>query len=97
VTDPDVFLQQLVSVRQHGFSRSLRQLDVSQAAVAATVFNAKSQPLLSICVLAFSSELDENNVERVGAAVRDTADAITERLGGVLPAGYRSARADVAS
>jgi DNA-binding IclR family transcriptional regulator len=53
--------------------------------------------LLSLCVLAFSSELDERNVERVGAAVADSADAITERIGGVLPAGYRTARADVAS
>lgn len=97
VTDPELFFKVLEEVRRDGFSRSLRQMDVSQAAVAATVFNAKSQPLLSLCVLAFSSELDERNVDRVGSAVADSADAITERIGGVLPAGYRTARRDVAS
>jgi DNA-binding IclR family transcriptional regulator len=97
VTDPDLFFKGLEGVRREGFSRSLRQMDLSQAAVAATVFNAKSQPLLSLCVLAFSSELDERNVDRVGSAVADSADAITERIGGVLPPGYRTARAVVAS
>jgi len=96
VTEPEVFFAQLASARRDGFSRSLRQLDLSQAAVAATVFNAKSQPLLSICVLAFSSELNESNVERVGVAVRNTADAITERIGGVVPVDEPQ-RADVAS
>lgn len=97
VTDPEAFFRALEEVRHDGFSRSLRQMDMSQAAVAATVFNAKSQPMLSICALAFSSELDETNVERVGAAVRDTAEAITDRIGGVRPADYKSARTGAAS
>jgi IclR family acetate operon transcriptional repressor len=88
VTDPDEFRELLRQVRIEGFSRSVRQLDLSQAAAAATVFDAKSRPAFAIVVLAFSSELDEKRVEIVGPVVRATADAITRRIGGSPPPEY---------
>ena len=47
-------------------------------------------------MLAFSSELDEDSVERVGTAVRSTAESITERIGGVHPSTYRVQRTGAA-
>jgi DNA-binding IclR family transcriptional regulator len=84
----------LQKVREDGFSRSIRQLDLSQAAVAATVFDTKSRAAFAIVVLAFSSELDERNVEEVGAAVRQAAEHITLRIGGTPPSGYRDGAQD---
>jgi IclR family acetate operon transcriptional repressor len=94
VTDPDEFRTLLQQVRVDGFSRSIRQLDLSQAAAAATVFDTKSRAALAIVVLAFSSELDEGRIEEVGAVVRETADRITRRIGGAPPGDYRSAGHD---
>jgi IclR family acetate operon transcriptional repressor len=91
VVEPAELHDVLAQVREDGFSRSIKQLDLSQAAVAATVFDAKSRAALAIVVLAFSSELDERNVEEVGDAVRQTAEHVTLRIGGTPPSGYRGA------
>jgi DNA-binding IclR family transcriptional regulator len=96
VTDPDEFHALLQQVREDGFSHSIRQLDLSQAAAAATVFDAKSRAALAIAVLAFSSELDEGRVEEVGAVVREAADRITRRIGGAPPSDYRNVEHDAA-
>lgn len=91
VTDPHEFQELLRRVRIDGYSRSIRQLDLSQAAAAAMVFDAKSRPAFAIVVLAFSSELDEERVEVVGPLVRATADNITRRIGGSPPPEYLDA------
>jgi DNA-binding IclR family transcriptional regulator len=88
VTDPAALGTLLAQVRVCGYSHSIRQLDLSQGAAAATVFDAKGKAMLAIAVLAFSSELDEDRVPTVGATVRATADRITERIAGVPPIGY---------
>ena len=88
ITDPAEFHAALDEVRARGYSQSIRQLDLSQGAAAATVFDPKGKPVLAITVLAFSSELDEERVGPVGLVVRATADRITERIGGAPPVGY---------
>lgn len=94
VTDPDEFDKVLAQVRVDGFSRSIRQLDLSQSAAGATIFDAKSRPAMAVVVLAFSSELDESRVEIVGPVVRETAERITRRIGGTPPAEYPVAAHD---
>jgi DNA-binding IclR family transcriptional regulator len=90
VTAHEHLAERLADVRRHGYSHSLREMDLSQAAAAATVFDNKGKAVLAIAVLAFSSELDENRVDEVGAVVRATADRITRRIGGSPPVGYLS-------
>jgi DNA-binding IclR family transcriptional regulator len=91
VVDREQLHKVLESVRNDGYSRSIRQFDLSQAAVAAPVFDSRGRPYRAVCSLGFSSELNERNVEEVGQAVRACADAITLRTGGVLPAAATSA------
>ncbi|MEQ3551820.1 IclR family transcriptional regulator [Pseudonocardia nematodicida] len=88
VTEPAEFDRVLGAVRADGFSRSVRQLDLSQGAAGATVFDSRSRPLFAVVVLGFSSELDEARVDEVGPVVRACADRITLRIGGTPPAGY---------
>jgi DNA-binding IclR family transcriptional regulator len=97
VTDPAALSALLAEVRARGYSQSIRQLDLSQGAAAATVFDAKGKAMLVIAVLAFSSELDEERVAGVGEIVRATADRITERIGGAPPVGYLSPGRQAAS
>lgn len=82
VSELKVLLKQ---VRAEGFSRSLQQFDLAQAAVAAPVFDARGRPHRAVCCLAFSSELQGERVEAAGRAVRDCAERITARTGGVPP------------
>jgi IclR family acetate operon transcriptional repressor len=97
VTEVSELESRLAEVRRDGYSHSIRELDMSQAAAAATVFDSKGKPFLAIAVLAFSSELDGERVDEVGRIVRATADRITERIGGTQPAGYLGADERAAS
>jgi IclR family acetate operon transcriptional repressor len=97
VTDPAALGTLLGEVRARGYSHSIRQLDLSQGAAAATVFDAKGKAMLAVAVLAFSSELDEERVAGVGEIVRATADRITERIGGAPPMSYLPRGRQVAS
>jgi DNA-binding IclR family transcriptional regulator len=76
----------LADVRRDGFSCSVRQFDLAQGGAAAPVFDARGRPSLVLCTLGFSSELNEHNVRQVGAQLRDGAQRLTQRIGGVNPA-----------
>lgn len=82
VVDADELGSLFETVRREGFSRSIRQFNQAQGAVAAPVFDVKGQVSKAVCVLAFSSQLDETNVAHVGASVRACAARITERMSG---------------
>jgi DNA-binding IclR family transcriptional regulator len=86
VVDREALRQVLAAVRRDGYSRSIREYDLAQSAVAAPVFDSRGRPYRAVCCLAFSSEIDEGNADAAGQAVRECADVITRRTGGVLPA-----------
>jgi DNA-binding IclR family transcriptional regulator len=75
-------------IRAVGYAESIQQYNMAQSGVAAPVFDARGAVRYVVCSLAFSSELDENNVAAAGDAIRQCAEAITMRTGGVLPADY---------
>jgi DNA-binding IclR family transcriptional regulator len=85
IVDQDRLHETLADVRRDGYSRSIRQFDLSQSAVAAPVFDNRGRAHRAVCSLAFASEVNDSNVDEVGAAVRACADAITRRTGGVIP------------
>lgn len=71
--------------RERGYGTSVREYDPGQSGVAAPVFDPRGAVTMVLCSLAFSSELNESNVDEVGALVRDCGLRITERTGGVAP------------
>jgi DNA-binding IclR family transcriptional regulator len=82
VTEPAKVRDVLAETRRRGYGASVREYDLGQSGVAAPVFDANGRVAFVVVVLAFSSELNESTVERVGAAVRECAEAITTRTGG---------------
>jgi IclR family transcriptional regulator, acetate operon repressor len=85
VTEPAKLRDVLAETRRRGYGSSVREYDLGQSGVAAPVFDANGRVSMVVCVLAFSSELNESTVERVGATVRDCALTLTARTGGVPP------------
>lgn len=84
VTNLNQFFRDLDTVRELGYSRSLQQFNLSQSAVASPVLNEKGRPILAICVLGFASELDHDTIDEAGQAVRETANIVTQRIGGAI-------------
>ncbi|MEU0265094.1 IclR family transcriptional regulator C-terminal domain-containing protein [Nocardioides sp. NPDC006303] len=85
VTDADELKDVFEQVRSRGYGSSIRQFNVAHSGASATVFGPNGQPKLALMTITFSSELDEDNLDRVGAAIRDAADRITARIGGAVP------------
>jgi IclR family transcriptional regulator, acetate operon repressor len=83
VTDPAKVHDVLAETRRRGYGASVREYDLGQSGVAAPVFDAGGRVAFVVIVLAFSSELNESTVQRVGAAVRECAQSITTRTGGL--------------
>jgi coenzyme F420-dependent glucose-6-phosphate dehydrogenase len=77
----DIFAE----VRARGFSTSLREFNLAQSAAAAPIFDRTGIPMMALGLLAFSSELDEDNVTSVGRMMRASAERITSQTGGVSP------------
>jgi DNA-binding IclR family transcriptional regulator len=68
--------------REVGYAESIREYDLGQSGVAAPVFDAQGRVSMVVCSLAFSSELNESNVEHYGRLIRECGLRITERTGG---------------
>jgi len=88
VTDATELRKVLAEVRRDGFSRSILQFDMGQGATAAAIFDANCRPSFALCTLAFSSHLNESNVEAVGTQIKAAAERVTRRSGGQLPPDY---------
>ena len=77
---------ELERTRKRGYSVSLRQYDLAQSGLASPIFDRHGKVNRVLCALAFSSELNEDNVERTGRLLAECAIRITERAGGRIPA-----------
>jgi IclR family acetate operon transcriptional repressor len=85
VSDLEQLHERLAEVRRQGYSRSVREYNLAQGGVAAPIFDARGRTTLVLCALGFSTDLNEENVDAVGARLREAAGRITERLGGRAP------------
>lgn len=85
ITDHDAVMSELEKTRARGYSISLQQYDLAQSGVAAPVFDHRGKVAWVLCSLAFSSELNHDNVERTGELLAECGMRITERIGGLLP------------
>ncbi|NNN20110.1 MAG: IclR family transcriptional regulator [Acidimicrobiaceae bacterium] len=78
----------LARVRERGYSESIQQFNMAQGGVAAPIFDSAGRVRQVICSLAFSSELDDSNVDSIGRSIRRCAEVITSRSGGIPPVNY---------
>ncbi|HEY3685266.1 MAG TPA: IclR family transcriptional regulator [Streptosporangiaceae bacterium] len=85
ITGAKALRAELDATRKRGYGVSVREYDLGQSGVSAPVFDTHGQVSLVLCSLAFSSELNERNVEKAGALIRDCGLRITARTGGVAP------------
>jgi IclR family acetate operon transcriptional repressor len=85
VTELPEMKQVLRDVRARGYSKSIRQYDLAQGAVATPVFDGRGRVNLVFLALAFSSELNEETADPFGLALREGADRVMRRIGGIRP------------
>ena len=85
VTGIDELAEVFARVRRQGYATSLGEFNLAQGAVAAPVFDAKAEVSMAVGTLAFSSQLDEFNVDETGRTLCDAAERITRRTGGQFP------------
>ena len=86
ITDLDELKKVFARVRQVGYSQSLGEYDLAQGAVATPVFDGRARVNLVLTALAFSSELNTNTVAGFGTRLRDGAERLMKRIGGIRPA-----------
>jgi len=53
--------------------------------VAAPVFNSHGEPVAALSVSGPSFRMGLSDAARIGTAVRDAADSVTDATGGVVP------------
>ena len=85
VTDPNAVAAEMELTRKRGYAISLQQYDLAQSGVAAPIFDHHGRVTRVLCSLAFSSELDAENVDRTGQLLAECGMRITERIGGRNP------------
>lgn len=85
VVDGAELREVLRQTRIRGYGTSVREYDLGQSGVSAPVFDEHGRVLMVICSLAFSSELNESNIEEHGELIRECGLRITKRSGGAEP------------
>lgn len=86
IVDRAALHAELRATRERGYGVSVREYDLGQSGVSAPVFDARGRVSMVLCSLAFSSELNEDNVATAGERIRDCGLRISARTGGVPPA-----------
>jgi DNA-binding IclR family transcriptional regulator len=74
--------RELELVRSQGYSISRGEYHAGNTAIGAPIFNAHDDVCRGICLVGFSSQIDEKNLPVLGQKLRDTANVITQAIGG---------------
>jgi DNA-binding IclR family transcriptional regulator len=75
----------LTRVRADGFGRSAGAADQPQGVAAAAACGADGRVRMIVTVLAMPDRKSDEEIDRIGRAVRDSAVAISTRTGAVPP------------
>jgi IclR family acetate operon transcriptional repressor len=68
--------------KARGYGTSVREYDLGQSGVSAPVFDERGRVTMVLCSLAFSSELNESNIDSYGELIRACGQRIADRTGG---------------
>lgn len=90
VTDPSVFRQELVRVRECGWAVDREGFALGVSTVAAPVFGADGSVLLVIGAIAIASVLNEEKETAWGNRLRQTCDELAEAINSIMVAPWHT-------
>lgn len=92
-TERTTIYQEIEQIRTHGYAISQGEYYAGNTAVVAPIFTAQDNVCRGICLIGFTSQMNKDELPLLGAQVRDTAQIITQAVGGhnKLPAATRVA------
>ena len=82
ITDLEPLLEELARARRRGYSTTISELETGLTAVAAPVLDARSQVIAAVEVWGPAFRLTPRRLPELAAQARETALAISVRLGG---------------
>jgi DNA-binding IclR family transcriptional regulator len=82
ITDLEPLLEELARARRRGYATAISELEGGLTAVAAPVFDARGQVIAAVEVWGPAFRLAPRRLPELAAQARETAAAITVRLGG---------------
>ena len=85
IDSPARLQQELEQIRQLGYAVDDEEHAVGLRCVASAIFDQNGQPLAAISLSGPKARIEDNRLDELGIAVRQTADAITQALGGHRP------------
>lgn len=83
-TDRSGIHQEIESIRTLGYAVSQGEYYAGNPAIVAPVFTAQDDVCRGICLIGFSSQMNEDELPALGEKVRDTAHTITKAVGGQI-------------
>jgi IclR family transcriptional regulator, acetate operon repressor len=81
--------EDIALIRERGFAVDDEEHAVGLRCVAAPVFNELREPMAAISISGPATRIFPSNIPRLGEQLRHAAAAITAKLGGSIPAGFR--------
>jgi len=85
IDNPAQLREELERVRQLGYALDDEEHAVGLRCVAAAIFDQNGQALAAISLSGPKARITDNRLDELGVAVRQTADEITQALGGHRP------------
>jgi len=85
IANPTRLQAELQRIRQVGYALDDEEHAVGLRCVASAIFDENGQPLAAISLSGPKARITDNRLDELGVAVRQSADEITQALGGYRP------------
>ena len=85
LTSESSLLRDLAHTRERGFSIDDQERAEGMRCVAAPIFNAYGEPVAGLSVSGPAFRINLSDAAKIGQAVRDAANSVTQATGGELP------------
>ncbi|MFI1334532.1 IclR family transcriptional regulator [Streptomyces sp. NPDC020845] len=85
ITSPEQLRAELARIRQRGYAIDDVENEVDIRCVAASAFNHSGSAVTAVSISGPASRMTHDRLAEIGELVTETARALTDRLGGVVP------------
>ena len=85
ITSEPSLLRDLAHTRQRGYSIDDQERATGMRCIAAPIFNAYGEPIAGLSVSGPAFRINLSDAAKIGQAVRDAANSVTQATGGELP------------